>query len=198
MAASDEESPSGRDVYDGSLSGAQDRPFIPRLSRDPPAYRPLPRSLEDYRQEEGDETREKRLRALWKRIPHSGANAVDPSSTNAIPVTDDASLTPERAKTLTKMYMDELTRRCSDTLLGQVTGISWEEFRRYAEAKEVGEHLATDSPRRNTLSNGIIELWHIFHDELDLDGNGHLDAEELTMALKRAGEYRCTKFCYLI
>jgi len=23
------------------------------------------------------------------------------------------------------------------------------------------------------------ELWHVFHDELDLDGNGHLDAEEL-------------------
>ena len=31
------------------------------------------------------------------------------------------------------------------------------------------------------------ELWHIFHDELDLDGNGHLDAEELTSALYKAG-----------
>lgn len=33
------------------------------------------------------------------------------------------------------------------------------------------------------------ELWHIFHDELDLDSNGHLDAEELTSALYKAGVY---------
>ena len=32
------------------------------------------------------------------------------------------------------------------------------------------------------------ELWHIFHDELDLDGNGHLDAEELSTALGKAGK----------
>lgn len=32
-----------------------------------------------------------------------------------------------------------------------------------------------------------IELWHIFHDELDLDGNGHLDADELASALQHAG-----------
>lgn len=31
------------------------------------------------------------------------------------------------------------------------------------------------------------ELWHIFHDELDLDGNGHLDADELELALQKAG-----------
>ena len=31
------------------------------------------------------------------------------------------------------------------------------------------------------------ELWHIFHDELDVDGNGHLDANELSLALDRAG-----------
>ena len=34
-----------------------------------------------------------------------------------------------------------------------------------------------------------VELWHVFHDELDLDGNGHLDAEELVMALSHAGRY---------
>lgn len=33
-----------------------------------------------------------------------------------------------------------------------------------------------------------IELWSIFHDELDLDGNGHLDAQELTLALSKAGK----------
>ena len=33
----------------------------------------------------------------------------------------------------------------------------------------------------------VIELWRIFHDELDLDGNGHLDADELASALQKAG-----------
>ena len=32
-----------------------------------------------------------------------------------------------------------------------------------------------------------LELWSIFHDELDLDGNGHLDAQELAVALSKAG-----------
>ena len=32
------------------------------------------------------------------------------------------------------------------------------------------------------------ELWTIFHDELDLDGNGHLDAHELKSALAKAGK----------
>ena len=32
------------------------------------------------------------------------------------------------------------------------------------------------------------ELWTIFHDELDLDGNGRLDSEELALALGKAGE----------
>ena len=36
--------------------------------------------------------------------------------------------------------------------------------------------------------NDGLELWSIFHDELDLDGNGHLDAEELAVALSKAGK----------
>ena len=35
----------------------------------------------------------------------------------------------------------------------------------------------------------IKELWNIFH-ELDSDNNGHLDADELTVALRKAGEPR--------
>src|SRR5712691_1295911 len=33
----------------------------------------------------------------------------------------------------------------------------------------------------------IKELWNIFN-ELDVDHNGHLDADELTVALRKAGE----------
>lgn len=32
-----------------------------------------------------------------------------------------------------------------------------------------------------------IELWTMFHDELDLDNNGQVDAEELGIALRKAG-----------
>ena len=38
-----------------------------------------------------------------------------------------------------------------------------------------------------TLPSYRPELWHIFHDELDLDGNGHLDPKELHSALSKAG-----------
>jgi hypothetical protein len=38
------------------------------------------------------------------------------------------------------------------------------------------------------LIRNNLELWTIFHDELDLDGNGHLDSEELALALGKAGE----------
>jgi hypothetical protein len=53
---------------------------------------------------------------------------------------------------------------------------------------------------RNVLTTHINvdfmpEVWSIFHNELDLDGNGHLDAEELTLALSRAGKrgFRSTR-----
>jgi solute carrier family 25 (mitochondrial phosphate transporter), member 23/24/25/41 len=32
-----------------------------------------------------------------------------------------------------------------------------------------------------------LELWSIFHEQLDLDGNGHLEASELNTALSKAG-----------
>ncbi len=44
------------------------------------------------------------------------------------------------------------------------------------------------STRRGLTDGRDQELWNIFHNELDLDSNGHLDAEELTVALRKAGE----------
>ena len=40
---------------------------------------------------------------------------------------------------------------------------------------------------RGVLRRCRAELWRIFHDQLDLDGNGRLDSEELMHALQRAG-----------
>jgi hypothetical protein len=47
---------------------------------------------------------------------------------------------------------------------------------------------------RDLILNFHSELWSIFHDELDLDGNGNLDANELAQALKKAGEQNVPTF----
>jgi len=49
----------------------------------------------------------------------------------------------------------------------------------------------TFSQRRLIFADPLTssELWHIFHDELDLDGNGELDQGELHSALNKAGVY---------
>ncbi|KZT20402.1 mitochondrial carrier [Neolentinus lepideus HHB14362 ss-1] len=162
--------PSNREIYEACLSGAQERPYIPRLRSDPPAYHPLSHSLLEFRQQEGAEERELWLRELWKRLPKRKlANVDEEAVSKAIPVLDNTSLTPERAKKLQEMYEDELVGTCNSNGLGLTRlHIGWKEFKRYAEQKEA-------------------ELWTIFHDELDLDGNGHLDAAELEVALRRAG-----------
>ncbi|CCO30620.1 hypothetical protein BN14_04650 [Rhizoctonia solani AG-1 IB] len=71
------------------------------------------------------------------------------------------------------MYDDELLGRCRHPTSVRDSDphaleVDWSGFIAYANAKEA-------------------ELWTIFHDELDLDGNGHLDAGELNAALSKAG-----------
>ena len=60
------------------------------------------------------------------------------------------------------------------------------------------------SPTQNIslTTRGLIggcneELWNIFHNELDLDSNGHLDADELAVALRKAGERVLVLVCRL-
>ncbi|KAH9006979.1 mitochondrial carrier [Lactarius hatsudake] len=156
---------SKRAIYDACVSGAQDRPHIPHLRSDPTtSYLPLPQSLVEFRELEGREYRKARLRALWQRL----LTALDAEGTgaDAVPrrLVGGAALTPESAAQMRKMYERELMESCSDS----PGHIGWKEFKKYAEDKEV-------------------ELWHIFHNELDLDSNGHLDAQELTVALQKAG-----------
>ena len=126
-----------RAVYDGSISGTQDRPYIPHLRSDPPSYHPLSRSLAEFREQEGREYRKARLRALWKQLLaaldtdiedmdlHGGTTRSVGSSTN---------LTPETARQMRKMYERELMGRCKSA-----GHIQWKEFRKYAEDKEAGQ-----------------------------------------------------------
>ncbi|CAA7259826.1 unnamed protein product [Cyclocybe aegerita] len=148
------------------LSVTQERSFIPRLRSDPPPVI-QPHSLEEFREAEGKEYRKRRLMHLWKSLPE----VLNVPRNHPLQRTSNVDqLTMEKAESLQAMYDSELLRHCTTPGASgsRPPHIGWKEFKEYAAAKEV-------------------ELWHIFHDELDLDGNGRLDAAELHAALNRAG-----------
>ncbi|KAH9938193.1 mitochondrial carrier [Fomitopsis serialis] len=174
--AGENRGPSNRALYEACLAGAQDHPYIPRLRSDPPPYQFIPHSLQEFRAQEGPDERDKRLRDLWSRLPQrDGTHHEDEDSAqlgagvDGTTALSDGALTTEMAKRLQGMYEAELRSQCGAHTSGFLhRGVSWSEFRKYADSKET-------------------ELWRIFHDELDLDGNGRLDSEELMEALQRAG-----------
>jgi solute carrier family 25 (mitochondrial phosphate transporter), member 23/24/25/41 len=134
---------SRRLVYDGSISGAQDRPHIPHLRSDSPSYHALPRSLAEFRAQEGREYRKARLRALWKQLLAAiDSDAVGDAGSDAptFPVGSSSSsstaLTPESARQMRKTYERELMGRCKSS-----GHIGWKEFKKYAEDKEAGQSL---------------------------------------------------------
>ncbi|KAF7352732.1 Mitochondrial carrier protein [Mycena venus] len=155
---------SGREIFEASESGAEDRPFIPKLRSDPLPKRP-PRTLEEFRQDEGRQNRKRRLKELWRQLHDSTRKSLPADNANA-----NVGLSPEAAQRLITMYEKELLRKCGghSSSTARMDGIEWKEFKEYAVAKET-------------------ELWKIFHEELDLDGNGHLDASELSAALTKVG-----------
>ncbi|KAK7695894.1 hypothetical protein QCA50_000533 [Cerrena zonata] len=163
--------PSRREIFDATLSGAQRPPFIPRLKSDPPAYHPIPNSLVEFREQEGSVNREQRFHRLWMKLPKRVAHhdIDDDDVSRQYPVRNDHALTRESAQRLEAMYEDELLGSCGGHTSGfKRRAVGWDDFQKYAETKEA-------------------ELWRIFHDELDLDSNGHLEADELAVALDKAG-----------
>ncbi|KAF8655237.1 hypothetical protein AX16_003142 [Volvariella volvacea WC 439] len=134
---------------------------IPPPPAGSPSQPPRSHTLAQFRELEGRENRKRKLQALWETLPNSAHNKQE--GTNAPP--DQGELS--QAAWLKAKYDDELLGRCKGTL-ESARAIQWKEFKEYAEAKEA-------------------ELWAIFHDELDLDGDGHLNALELALALNKAG-----------
>jgi solute carrier family 25 (mitochondrial phosphate transporter), member 23/24/25/41 len=126
---------SGRDIYNASLSGALDRPLIPRLRSDP-IYHTFPHTLQEFRDWEGRENRKRRLQVLWKRLsipPHDDREFHMSTSDTA----DTDRLMRDKAESLKLMYDNELLGRCGHS--SALNQIGWKEFKEYAEAKEVGE-----------------------------------------------------------
>ncbi|KAH7105444.1 mitochondrial carrier [Auriculariales sp. MPI-PUGE-AT-0066] len=164
-----------KDYFDAVQTGLYPPPLLPALRGDAqPEIFGVPfvraRTLREWRADEGEERRETRLRAVWKRLPRpTRAMGVDERARERDAERHiDENITLDRAVLFQHAYDEELLSivgKSSHTANGN---IAWEDFLQYANAKEV-------------------ELWHIFHDELDLDGNGHLDVNELSVALARAG-----------
>ena len=184
-------SPSRRQTFENTLSGAQPPPLLPPLKHDPAPNPPRPPCLQTFRDNEGTHARDARLRALWRALPADTPRKSKRSSSKASK--PDASPSPEaeRAQKMRQIYEHELLSR-----MGRPNGdpkpVDWADFLKYANEKEA-------------------ELWRIFHHELDLvspsyvspsrlhvfpdacllpgskDGNGQLDANELRAALAKAG-----------
>ncbi|KAF9513286.1 hypothetical protein BS47DRAFT_1344318 [Hydnum rufescens UP504] len=104
----------------------------------------------------GQERREERGRAIWRRLPLLPADL----SLTTIQSFDSGDLTSKRARTLKEIYFTELVKRCrsSSTFVNEeIRHPGWGGFKRYADAKDK-----------------------------DLDEDGHLDASEWLTALEKA------------
>lgn len=157
--------PSKREVFENTYKGAQPPPLLPATKSDidQPLPAPLPATLEAFRKREAAWEREARLRTLWKTLSDEQP---DDAASGSNTLSPDA----ERARKLKQIYRNELMKRVATGKGEAPKTIQWREFLAYADQKE-------------------LELWDVFHKELDLDGNGRLDAHELRSALAKAGQY---------
>ncbi|KAG6811318.1 hypothetical protein H0H92_008030 [Tricholoma furcatifolium] len=166
----DSNTPNRREPFKAFRTTTTEPSAIPLLRSDPPQTElQRPHTLQAFRDSEGREIRKRRLLELWKRLPQRKTRSIEHGGENGSKL-GAQEVTPAQAEKLRAMYAaydDELYGHCgvrsSSTQSGE---IPWKQFKEYAEAKE---------------------LWSIFHDELDLDGNGQLDAQELNLALVKAG-----------
>jgi len=77
-----------------------------------------------------------------------------------------------------------MTRCIAYLLSSRSNSVRWKEFEAYAgRGEQETRHLAPKGSSR------FRELWTVFHNALDLHGDGHLCAEELATTLNIAGEW---------
>ena len=101
-----------------------------------------PRSLEEFRKSEGRENRKRRLQALWNRLPPLPQPRGCTSNDSAPKPLGPGGLTYERAESIRAMYDDELLVRCRGSKDRSGTQrVKWDEFKEYAQAKEVGKSI---------------------------------------------------------
>ncbi|KAJ3882887.1 mitochondrial carrier [Lentinula edodes] len=118
------------------------------------------RSLAEFREREGRTYRKERLHALWQQICNTGH--LHPVHRSTAP---NSGITADKVEQLRAAYEAELFGSCGSQ--SSKKQIGWTEFKSYALAKEV-------------------ELWNIFHNELDINRNGRLEIGELDTALRKS------------
>lgn len=98
-----------------------------------------PRSLANFREREGRESRKRRLQELWKSLPDVLHEPYNRSQVRGEP----GELTPEKAEGLQEMYDRELLNLCATpkSSAAQTRHIGWKEFKEFAEKKEAGKSL---------------------------------------------------------
>ena len=109
-------------------------PFIPCLRSD--RLIQTPQTLAEYRQIEGRDNRNRRLRQIWRSLPDilKQSPIHDASVENG-----DRHMPFEKVESFKAMYDRELLLLCKTPTAGsQEPRISWREFKVYAEAKEAG------------------------------------------------------------
>ena len=172
---------SARQSNPADLLIPHDRPITPYLLSDR-TIQPPPQSLAEYHAIEGRNNRKRRLLQTWQSLPDILKHL---HNINA-PV--NGCHMPSEVESFKAMYDRELLLLCNIPATGSLEPrIGWREFEIYAEAKEAGLSSFPRGTLLLTLPSYHPELWHIFHDELDLDGNGQLDPKELHSALSKAG-----------
>lgn len=110
-----------------------------------PSSTPTPHTLEEFRAAEGKEVRKRKLVRLWKALPQ----LLDPSR---LPVATGGAgqISAEKAHTLKAMYDSELLIHCATPASGSRSHhIGWDEFKKYATAKETGGLYDTSSAFMN-------------------------------------------------
>ena len=100
--------------------------------------RSLPRTLSEFRQQEGRDNRKRRLQALWRHIVERGYHFdSDPNTSRTRKATDETNKAEELRAAYEHELLGRVCRHDSSSSLAN-REIGWKEFKDYAEAKEVG------------------------------------------------------------
>ena len=165
-----------------------DYPFLHYLRSDILIQFP-PKSLAEYHEIEGLDNRKPRLLQIWQPLPDILKQSPIFHDASSFENGQGCSMT-KKLETFQAIYGRELPLLCKiPAASSRGPYIGWREFKMYAEAKEAGLSSSTRRGILTDVTTFLPELWHIFHDELDLDGNRHLhlDHKSLHSAFSKAG-----------
>lgn len=131
----------GHEARAGTQSGSAS---ASRTSAPPKAEGALdsrPHTLAAFQKQEGPETRKRRRLELWESLAQRTREWEQKGGPHVPDNEHQPPLTLEKAKSLKDTYDAELVGRCrTDPSSSKPARITWEEFQKYADAKEAGTY----------------------------------------------------------